>query len=159
MSELTVRVGDVDHPADTEDELRSLLRWLHQDESLERRVRGRVAGEGTPLPGRMGTGFDILQLALGTGLSAGALAVSLLQWRDARRTRPVLTLRRGRVEVVVPADATADAETVRRIVALLDGAADGTPAAGDAQRTAGDTGGSPATGGDGGGRGGDDPAA
>ncbi|MEK8173249.1 hypothetical protein NKH77_43100 [Streptomyces sp. M19] len=69
----------------------------------------------------MGTGFDILQLALGSGLSTGALVVSVLQWRDARRTRPALTLRRGAVEVIIPADEPVDGETVRRAIAMLDG--------------------------------------
>ena len=68
----------------------------------------------------MGTGFDVLQLVLGTGLSSAALAVSILQWRDARRTRPALTLRRGDIEVDIPPEAAADEDTVRRIVALLE---------------------------------------
>ncbi|MFH8367089.1 hypothetical protein [Streptomyces sp. NPDC018031] len=153
MAELSVRVGGPG--AEPEDELRSLLRWLRQDESLDRLVHGRVAGEGAPVPGAMGTGFDVLQLVLGSGLSAGALAVSILQWRDARRTRPVLTLRRGALEVRLPADGSADAETVRRVVALLQEAP--ATAAGGHPGPAGGAG--PQTGGTGGGQGGDDPAA
>ncbi|MBH5337947.1 hypothetical protein IHE55_25475 [Streptomyces pactum] len=147
---VTVAVGDRHHPADTEDELRSLLRWLDRDESLRDRVRGRIRGNRAPEPGAMGAGFDILQLTIGSGLSVGALVVSVLQWRDARRTRPVLTLRRGGVEVVVPADGTADEETVRRVVALLGEGAGPGPAG----TVPPDTSPAPAGTGDGGGDGG-----
>ncbi|MFD8382677.1 hypothetical protein ACFV2X_29915 [Streptomyces sp. NPDC059679] len=119
MAELRVS-ADGAVGADNEDELRSLLRWLREDESLERLVGGRVGAAGPAVPGHMGTGFDVLQLVLGTGLSSAALAVSILQWRDARRTRPALTLRRGDIEVDIPPEAAADEDTVRRIVALLE---------------------------------------
>ncbi|MFI9253032.1 hypothetical protein [Streptomyces sp. NPDC053069] len=102
-----------------EDDLRSLLRWLRSDEALA--VRGRAGSSARPAPGGMGAGFDILQLALGTGLSAGSLVVSVLQWQAARRHAPAVTLRRGEVEVVLAPRAARDEETLRRIVELLDG--------------------------------------
>ncbi|GHE02298.1 effector-associated constant component EACC1 [Streptomyces alanosinicus] len=106
------------HPG-TEDDLRSLLRWLRDDESLA--VRGQAGSSAPPAPGGMGAGFDILQLALGAGLSAGSLVVSVLQWQAARRQAPAVTLRRGEVEVLLTAQTARDEETVRRIVELLDG--------------------------------------
>jgi hypothetical protein len=100
-----------------EDELRSLLRWLHADETLD--VRARVTGGPTPAH-HMGTGFDVLQLALGSGLSTASLVVSVLQWQTSRRRAPSVTLRRGEVEVLLTAEAARDEETLRRIVAVLD---------------------------------------
>ncbi|ASQ93024.1 hypothetical protein [Streptomyces sp. 11-1-2] len=141
MAEIDVRVaaGDGPNAVECEDELRSLLRWLGEDESLGR-LRGQVAGDGPPAPGTMGTGFDVLQLTIGSGLSSAALIVSILQWRDARRTRPVLTLRRGAVEVDIPVDMAADPETVRGIVELLDEPGRGTGRAEPDGETGGDDG-------------------
>ncbi|MGG2463551.1 effector-associated constant component EACC1 [Streptomyces sp. RGM 3693] len=119
MTDLEVRA--VPEPGgDAEEELRSLMRWLHDDEELHRQVRGSLTASRGPRPGEMGLGFDLLQLALGTAVSGGSLAVSVLQWRDARRRAPELTLRAGEIEVRIPRGAAADPETVRRIVALLD---------------------------------------
>ncbi|MEU6667835.1 hypothetical protein [Streptomyces sp. NPDC046727] len=111
--------GPADGHSAAEDDLRSLLRWLRADETLA--VRARAGSGSPPDPGGMGAGFDILQLALGTGLSAGSLVVSVLQWQAARRHAPAVTLRRGDVEVLLTSRAARDEETVRRIVELLDG--------------------------------------
>lgn len=130
MPDLTITAAG----GDTEEELRSLLRWLHADETLTRDVRGELGSSVPPAPGHMTGGlFDLLQLAIGSGLSAGALAVSLLQWRDSRRRAPLLTLRRGAVEVEIGAGA--DDETVRRIVALLGQEPGPAPEPGDDGRT------------------------
>ncbi|KAF4407553.1 MULTISPECIES: hypothetical protein [Streptomyces] len=120
MAEQVVTVSLAAAGGDADDELRSLLRWLRHDETLHDAVRGQVAADGAPRPGAMGGGLEILQLVIGSGLSGAALAVSVLQWRDARRTRPVLTLRRGPVTVEIPADGAADTEAVRRIVRMLE---------------------------------------
>ncbi|MFD9412173.1 hypothetical protein ACFWBN_34935 [Streptomyces sp. NPDC059989] len=120
-----------------ETELRSLLLWLTEDESLRRGVRGRIrsgepaqAEDGTP----MGSpGFDLLQLAVGSGLSTGSLVFAVLQWQASRRRPPALTVRRGPYEITLTGDEAGDAEGLRRIVAALengsgdsDGADDGT---------------------------------
>ncbi|KUL35182.1 hypothetical protein ADL22_28100 [Streptomyces sp. NRRL F-4489] len=122
MTDLDVR-AETGPGGDAEAELRSLLRWLQDDEELRRQVRGTLGAGRAPRPGEMGLGFDLLQLAVGTAVSAGSLAVSILQWRDTRRRAPGLTLRSGGVEVRVERGAAGDEETVRRIIALLDGAA------------------------------------
>ncbi|QHC22156.1 effector-associated constant component EACC1 [Streptomyces sp. GS7] len=119
MTDLDVRVT-TEPGGDAEEELRSLMRWLHDDEELSRRVRGRLGAARGPRPGEMGTGFDLLQLAIGTAVSGGSLAVSVLQWRDSRRRAPELTLRSGEMEVRIPRGAVGDPETLRRIAALLD---------------------------------------
>ncbi|WP_328461545.1 effector-associated constant component EACC1 [Streptomyces sp. NBC_00448] len=118
MVEIDVRTaGD---PGDSaEDDLRSLLRWVRADENLAGRADGRVRDGTPPQPGRMGGAFDILQLSIGSGLSAGALLVSLLQWRDARHRPPAITLRRGRMTVEIPATPEVDAATLARAVELL----------------------------------------
>lgn len=100
-----------------EDELRSLLRWLHEDETLD--VHARIMGE--PLSAHhMGSGFDLLQLAVGSGLSTASLVVSVLQWQTSRRGGPAVTLRRGEIEVLLTLDTARDEEALRRIVELLD---------------------------------------
>ncbi|MDT0319893.1 effector-associated constant component EACC1 [Streptomyces millisiae] len=118
MSEVEVLVEG----GEAEDRLRSLQDWLRADETLNGAVRARLAASGPAEAGAMGIGFDMLELMIGSGLSSGALAVSILQWRQAQRAARELTLRRGEVEVRIPvAAAAADGELVRRIVALLDG--------------------------------------
>lgn len=116
-----------------EAELRSLLVWLKEDESLRRDVRGTIrsgepaqAEDGTP----MGSpGFDLLQLAVGGGLSAGSLVFAVLQWQASRRRPPSLTVRRGPYEVTLTGDEAGDPEGLQRIVAALEnGSGDGTGA-------------------------------
>ncbi|MFF8969426.1 hypothetical protein [Streptomyces sp. NPDC014995] len=106
-------------PTGTEDDLRSLLHWLREDDGVDLPVRPGSAGP--PPPGGMGTGFDVLQFAVSGGLSAASLVVSVLQWQTSRRRAPAVTLRRGDVEVLLTARAARDEETVRRLVTLLDG--------------------------------------
>ncbi|MGH4030569.1 effector-associated constant component EACC1 [Actinomycetota bacterium Odt1-20B] len=121
MTDVFVELAPTGRGADTEDALRSLLRWLHEDETLDGAVRGRLADRAAPVPGHMGAGgFDILQLALGSGLSTAALVVSVLQWQLARHRAPALVLSRGELQVQVTPEGARDAETLRRVVELLD---------------------------------------
>ncbi|MFE4372901.1 hypothetical protein ACFRMN_32605 [Streptomyces sp. NPDC056835] len=106
---------------DREEELRSLLRWLTEDESLDRAVRGAVRGDEPLGPGHMGAGFDLLQLAVGTAVSTASLVVSVLQWQTSRRRgAPAVVLRRGGAEIELSREASADPELFRRAVELLD---------------------------------------
>ncbi|MCF3119368.1 MULTISPECIES: effector-associated constant component EACC1 [Streptomyces] len=121
MTDVRVELAAADRDADTEEALRSLLRWLDRDETLGGAVRGAFAASAEPVPGHMGTsGFDILQLALGSGLSTASLAVSLFQWQLARRRAPALVLSKGELRVEVTPEGARDAETLRRVVELLD---------------------------------------
>jgi hypothetical protein len=116
--------------AGAEDDLRSLLHWLREDETLD--IPGQVGDSAPPTPGSMGgTAFDVLTFAVGSGLSAASLVLSVLQWQLSRRRAPAVTLRRGGIEVVLTAAAARDDATVRRIVEILDAA----PAALPTQRT------------------------
>jgi hypothetical protein len=106
-------------PGAAEDDLRSLLRWLRADETLAGLSAGRIRDGGPPQPGAMGLAFDVLQLTIGSGLSAGALAVSVAQWRDARRRPPGITLRRGRTTVEIPATGPVDVVALTRALQVL----------------------------------------
>ncbi|MFF3750331.1 hypothetical protein ACFYYH_07695 [Streptomyces sp. NPDC002018] len=124
MSELEIHVVANKHPDGGEEDLRSLLRWVEADELLRHEVRSRLVSSEATSRGSMGTGLDVLQLVIGSALSTGALAVSVLQWRDSRRNRPGLVLRRGGVEVEIPVESTG-ADLERRIIALLSQEPDG----------------------------------
>lgn len=119
LPEVEVGVTARAHPDGAEEDLRSLLRWLDTDESLRREVRGHLESSVSLPADAMGTGFDILQLILGSGFSSSALAVSIMQWRDSRHNRPGIILRRGHLEIEIPADRP-DHETLERVIAFLD---------------------------------------
>ncbi len=135
MREYGLRVDPYSPGQGPETELRSLLLWLREDETVRREARGRIrssaaalAAGGTP----MGSpGFDLLQLTVGSGLATGSLVFSVLQWQASRGGRaPALTVRRGPYEVTLTGDDAADPEALQRIVAVLesgsrDGSVDG----------------------------------
>lgn len=126
MHEYALQVDPHSAGQGPETELRSLLLWLKEDESLRRDVRGRIrSGAPTPAPAAGGTpmgspGFDLLQLTVGSGLSAGSLLFAVLQWQASRRRPPALTVRRGPYEITLTGDEAADPEGLRRIVAALE---------------------------------------
>ncbi|MGW7289790.1 effector-associated constant component EACC1 [Streptomyces sp. NPDC054847] len=117
MNDLTVRVTAT---GDGEDALRSLLRWVHEDENLDGRARGRIGAASAPEPGSMGSGFDLVQFAVASGLSTSALVVSVLQWRSSLRRPPAVTLSRDGVEIRLAKEAADDPETLGRIMAALE---------------------------------------
>ncbi|WP_369177075.1 effector-associated constant component EACC1 [Streptomyces mutabilis] len=118
MTDFRIEISGPPDGTDAEDHLRSLLSWLREDGTPT--LRARAAGSAPAAPGSMGAGLDILQLAIGSGLSAASLVFSVLQWQASRRRAPAVTLRRGDVEVVLTAQAAGDEETVRGIIDLLD---------------------------------------
>ncbi|MFB6812353.1 hypothetical protein [Streptomyces sp. NPDC056387] len=123
MTEFELRVADDREP---EAELRSLLAWLSADETVGAGMRGRIGGDGPPEKDHMsGGGFDVLQLAVGSGLSTASLVFAVLQWRLARLRPPGLTVRRGPYEVRIEGPQADDPEVLLRIVAALDGEDDG----------------------------------
>ncbi|WP_374773137.1 hypothetical protein OG756_08515 [Streptomyces sp. NBC_01310] len=166
MREYDLRVDPYSAGQGTETELRSLLLWLREDETLRREARGRIrssaaiaAAGGTA----MGSpGFDLLQLTVGSGLATGSLVFSVLQWQASRHGRaPALTVRRGPYEVTLTGGEAGDPEALQRIVAVLesaggDGSGDGGGDGG--ARGDGDAGGDGAARGDGDGSGDGDGA-
>ncbi|OON82125.1 effector-associated constant component EACC1 [Streptomyces tsukubensis] len=154
MTDIAVRIdrlGPGGQPWDTEEELRSLLRWLRADESLHGTMTVVAAPSAPPVPDAMGAGgFDILQLAVTSGFSAAALAVSILQWKSSTRGSTRVRVRRGDIEVELTGELASD-EEVRRVIRLLDGQVPGqvpetAPAAATGTVTAAPT--APADGGD-----------
>ncbi|MER6526940.1 hypothetical protein [Streptomyces sp. NPDC001508] len=102
-----VRVGE------EQDELRSLYRWLREDEEL-RSVRISLSGTGAA-PGEMGSALDLIEVLLDNAWSAASLAVAVVAWRRSRPRAGRATLRIGQTEVEITGD---DEEQVRRLVAL-----------------------------------------
>jgi hypothetical protein len=68
----------------------SLHRWLRREQAV--RVDGRLAREPAADPEAMGTLLDVLTLVVGSGLSAGQLALAVASWRDSRRPAPGVTI-------------------------------------------------------------------
>ncbi|WP_146164003.1 effector-associated constant component EACC1 [Pseudosporangium ferrugineum] len=75
--------------ASTED-AESLHRWLRGEQAV--RVDGRLARGRDGDPETMGTLLDVLTLVIGSGLSAGQLALAVASWRDSRRPSPRVTI-------------------------------------------------------------------
>ena len=77
---------ECDSTADAE----SLHRWLRREQAV--RVDGRLArGDGAD-PELMGPALDVLTLVIGSGLSAGQLALAVAGWREAHRSRARVTI-------------------------------------------------------------------
>ncbi|MEV7195679.1 hypothetical protein AB0N81_28330 [Streptomyces sp. NPDC093510] len=121
MTELLVEVPEAGAGSGPEDELRSLAGWLREDESLAGHLRSRITAAAPAPSGHMGTGFDVLELALTSSLSTAALVISVLQWQLSRRSAPALVLSRGDLRVELTPEAAGDEETLRRVMAALEG--------------------------------------
>lgn len=97
---------------------RDLARWLKREPDL----RGRVGAEGAPEPGTMGTGVEVLLVALGSGGAVAVLIQSVAGWLNARR--PDVTVR---IEVVdrwsIELD-IARARDERQVAAIIEAAID-----------------------------------
>ncbi|MFJ6854996.1 hypothetical protein ACIQM3_31495 [Streptomyces sp. NPDC091271] len=119
MAEYDVRLAPGGQEDGAEEHLRSLLSWLREDENLDRAVHGSLSGTAARSTEDMGTGLDLVALVAGSALSTGSLVFSVLQWQAARRRAPALVVRRGSVEVHLPAGRTVDAEELRRLVSML----------------------------------------
>ncbi|MCT9092097.1 hypothetical protein N4G70_24940 [Streptomyces sp. ASQP_92] len=110
---IEIRVHGV---ADTEAELRSLLRWLKADDEIGPRVHGMLGSSAPADPEHMGALLDVISLTVGNGLAAAQFALSIHQWRAARRAPTGVVLRRGGVEIEVHG---ADPAVLRGVTALL----------------------------------------
>jgi len=77
---------ECDSTADAE----SLHRWLRREQAV--RVDGELTRGGDDDPELMGTLLDVLTLVIGSGLSAGQLALAVAGWRAAQRSAPRLTI-------------------------------------------------------------------
>ena len=77
---------ECDSTADVE----SLHRWLRREQAV--RVDGELARETAHESETMGTVLDVLTLLLGSGLSAGQLALAVASWREMHRPPPKVTI-------------------------------------------------------------------
>nr|BFE68011.1 hypothetical protein GCM10020092_013120 [Actinoplanes digitatis] len=68
----------------------SLYRWLRREQAV--RVDGELTRAPLADPESMGTVLDVLTLIIGTGLSAGQLALAVASWRDSRQPVPAVTI-------------------------------------------------------------------
>ncbi|WP_255954370.1 effector-associated constant component EACC1 [Streptomyces odontomachi] len=109
--QVTVETG-----GDTEEELRSLLRWLTADEDIGPHAHGVLSASQPPGSEHMGSLLDIISLSVSTGLGAGQLVAGIAQWRSARPASPRVSVHRGTLRVDIH---DADPETVRRLTDLL----------------------------------------
>ena len=68
----------------------SLHRWLRREQAV--RVDGELARVAGDDPEAMGALLDVLTLIIGSGLSAGQLALAVAGWRAAQRAAPRVTI-------------------------------------------------------------------
>lgn len=77
--------------SDDENELRSLFTWLRDD----RELRGEVEVEPVTeqrAQGEMGGAIDAIVALVSTGTAMGQLAISIAEWRHARRLPSTVTV-------------------------------------------------------------------
>ncbi|AGZ45935.1 hypothetical protein AFR_38405 [Actinoplanes friuliensis DSM 7358] len=90
-------------------DVESLHRWLRREQAV--RVDGALTRLPSDDPEAMGTLLDVLTLVIGSGLSAGQLALAVASWRDSRRPAPAVTITHtaadGAVTRIEAADRTA----------------------------------------------------
>jgi hypothetical protein len=77
---------------DGPDPVRSLRTWLQDDRTV--REHGELQWAEAESPGHQGVLIDVIQLAVGSGLSVLQLALAVAQWRDSRHPHPVVTITR-----------------------------------------------------------------
>ena len=104
---------ECDSTADAE----SLHRWLRREQAI--RVNGELARETVHESETMGTLLDVLTLLLGTGLSAGQLALAIAGWRETHRPPPKVTITHTAADgAVTRIEATDEAALVAALTEL-----------------------------------------
>jgi Effector Associated Constant Component 1 len=95
-------------------ELHGLYNWLRQDHAVARDAEVFLTSSGR-VPGEQST-LDLIQLILGNSIALGSLAVSIANWRLARRREIAVTLARGGREITTTA---MDAQTIEQAISDL----------------------------------------
>ena len=111
------------------EEAESLHRWLRQEQAV--RVDGRLARARSDDPQTMGTLLDVLTLVIGSGLSAGQLALAVATWRDSRRPSPEVTIVHTAADGSTTRIEDADHRTLAAALAELEEASGGREAGTD----------------------------
>ncbi|WP_050506763.1 effector-associated constant component EACC1 [Streptomyces rimosus] len=108
---IQVRLDD----AESDRELRSLCDWLADDPEVARSARVSLRARETQ-PGKMGLGFEAVQLIVDSAFQLSSLAIAIDGWRRAYAARPKMTVERNGVRVSF---ATADTDGARSILRAL----------------------------------------
>ncbi|MFJ7206618.1 hypothetical protein ACIQWR_24190 [Streptomyces sp. NPDC098789] len=98
-----------------ERELRSLARWLRDDDAIRSTALVKLT-QAPPRPGEMGTAFDVVQLVVDSGFQLGNLALAYAAWRGTRPRSAVVTVEHRGRRVTLD---TADPQEIARILAVL----------------------------------------
>ncbi|MER8047519.1 hypothetical protein [Streptomyces sp. NPDC094032] len=115
--DIVVRVDEAGAEGDFDEgrELRSLARWLRDDDAI--RTTAIVELRSAPTPsGAMGNVFDAVQLTADSGFQLANLALAYVTWRAGRRRPPAVTIEHEGVRVELD---TADPDEVARLLAAL----------------------------------------
>ncbi len=102
--------------AENDLELRSLCEWLTDDPAVGRSADVSLRARENR-PGRMGLGFDAVQLIVDSAFQLSSLAIAIDGWRRAYAARPKMTIERNGVRVSF---ATADTDGARSILRALE---------------------------------------
>jgi hypothetical protein len=100
------------------DSVRSLRSWLQADRTVREHGDLRWADAGAP--DHQGVLIDVLELAVGGGLSALQLALAVAQWRDSRHPKPVVTITRELADGTSIRIETSDPAVLERAVRPFD---------------------------------------
>ncbi|MFH8403476.1 hypothetical protein ACH4FX_01700 [Streptomyces sp. NPDC018019] len=109
---IQVRLDD----AESGQDLRSLCDWLADDPAVGRTAEVSLLARA-PEPGRMGLGFDAVQLIVDSAFQLSSLAIAIDGWRRAYAARAKMTVERNGVRVSF---ATADPDGARSILRALE---------------------------------------
>ncbi|MEF3118710.1 effector-associated constant component EACC1 [Streptomyces chrestomyceticus] len=102
--------------AESDLELRSLCEWLTDDPAVGRSADVSLRARENR-PGKMGLGFDAVQLIVDSAFQLSSLAIAIDGWRRAYAARPKMTVERNGVRVSF---ATADTDGARSILRALE---------------------------------------
>jgi hypothetical protein len=100
------------------DSVRSLRAWLQADRAVREHGDLRWADAGSPE--HQGVLIDVLELAVGGGLSTLQLALAVAQWRDSRHPKPVVTITRELADGTSISVETSDPAALERVVRELE---------------------------------------
>lgn len=99
---------------EAEQELRSFYRWLQDDEDIRRHARVSLH-PNAPKQGEMGSALEAIELVLNYGFEVANFAFAYAAWRQTRRDKPKVTIKRGEIEVTI----TDDEKTIKNIIQAL----------------------------------------
>jgi hypothetical protein len=103
---------------DGPDSVRSLRSWLQADRTVREHGDLRWADAGSAE--HQGVLIDVLELAIGSGLSAVQLALAVAQWRDSRHPKPIVTITREAADGTSIRIETSDPAVLERMVRPFD---------------------------------------